>query len=545
MNFKKKYLLALLPIFLFALVLSGCGSSTEKDSNDTISISASDVIATMDSSMNTDVIGAQNITNTMEGLYRYDGKTLKPAIAKEIVKPTNNGKTYTFHLRHTKWSNGKPVTANDFVYAWRRTVDPKTASQYAYIYTGVKNADKINAGKKPVDTLGIKALDKYTLEVTLDNAIPYFNTLMASSTFYPQYKPAVEKAGKQYGLKSDGMVFNGPFKLVNWSVSNNSWTEVKNNSYWNAKAVKLKKVKYYVVKDANTGLNLYDTNRINRLEKLGGDTARQVSNYKTFSLDKMTSNFYLEFNQKKYKFFQNAKIRQAISMAIDRKQLTDNVLGKTGGVEHTLVPVGMSYNPTTKTDFTKEKILQDSNKYTEYNPTEAKKLWKEGIAETGQKDLSFTLLGDDTDNAKKQNEFIQGQLEKNLPGLKITLQNVPFKSRLDKSTSGQFDIVVTGWNADYPDPVTFLDIFTTGNSQNNGKYSNKDYDALIEKSKTTDATNEEARWQDLLEATRILTDDQGAVPLYQYYQANLTRSNVHNYVMAPNGSYNLVTAYKK
>ncbi|MCI1285530.1 MAG: peptide ABC transporter substrate-binding protein, partial [Pediococcus pentosaceus] len=292
MKFKKKYLLALLPIFLFALVLSGCGSSAEKDNKDTLSISSSDVIATMDSSMNTDVIGAQNLTNTMEGLYRYDGKDLQPAIAKKVVKPTNGGKVYTFHLRHTKWSNGKPVTANDFVYAWRRTVDPKTASQYAYIYTGIKNADKISAGKKPVNSLGIKALDKYTLQVTLEDAIPYFNTLMASSTFYPQYKPAVEKAGKQYGLKSKGMVFNGPFKLVNWSVSSNSWTEVKNNSYWNAKAVKLKKLKYYVVKDANTGLNLYDTNRINRLEKLGGDTARQVSNYKTFSMDKQTGNFY-------------------------------------------------------------------------------------------------------------------------------------------------------------------------------------------------------------------------------------------------------------
>lgn len=541
----KKYLLALLPIFLFVLVLSGCGSATEKDSKNTLAINSGDVIATMDSSMNTDAIGAQHLTNTMEGLYRYDGKDLKPAIAKKVVKPTNGGKTYTFDLRHTQWSNGKPVTANDFVYAWRRTVDPKTASQYAYIYSGIKNADKINAGKKPVNTLGIKALGKYKLEVTLENAIPYFNTLMASSTFYPQYKPAVEKAGKQYGLSSTGMVFNGPFKLVNWNVSKNSWTEVKNNKYWNAKAVRLKTLKYYVVKDANTGLNLYDANRINRYEKLGGDTARQVSSYKTFSMDKQTANFYLELNQKKYKFFRNAKIRQAISMSINREQLTNNVLGKTGGIEHTIVPVGMSYNPTTKVDFTKEKMLQSSNQYTEYNPKEATKLWKEGIKETGQKNLSFTLLGDDTDNSKKQNEYLQGQMEKNLPGIKITLSNVPFKSRLDKSTSGKFDIVVTGWNADYPDPVTFLDIFTTGNVQNNGKYSNAQYDALINKSKTTDATNEEARWQDLLQATKILTDEQGAIPLYQSYQANLTRSNVKGYQITPNGSYNLVTAYKK
>ena len=541
----KKYLLALLPIFLFALVLSGCGSATEKDSKDTLAINSGDVIATMDSSMNTDTIGAQNLTNTMEGLYRYDGKTLKPAIAKKVVKPTNDGKTYTFNLKHTQWSNGKPVTAQDFVYAWRRTVDPKTASQYAYIYTGIKNADAINAGKKPVNTLGIKALDDYTLQVTLENAIPYFNTLMASSTFYPQYKPSVEKAGKKYGLSSKGMVFNGPFKLTNWNVSKNSWTEVKNDKYWNAKEVKLKKLEYYVVKDANTGLNLYDANRINRYEKLPGDTARQVSNYKTFSMDKQTGNFYIELNQKKYKFFRNAKIRRAISMAINRKQLTENVLGNTGSIEHTIVPVGMSYNPETGVDFTKEKTLQDSSQYTEYNPKEATKLWKEGIKETGQKNLEFTLLGDDTDGSKKQNEYLQGQLQKNLPGLKVTLSNVPFKSRLDKSSSGNFDMVVTGWNADYPDPVTFLDIFTTNNVQNNGKYSNPEYDALINKSKTTDATDENARWQDLLDATKILTDDQAAIPLYQANQANLTRSNVHGYNITPNGSYNLVTAYKK
>ncbi|GEO78659.1 oligopeptide ABC transporter, substrate-binding lipoprotein precursor [Companilactobacillus mindensis DSM 14500] len=541
----KKYLLALLPIFLFALVLSGCGSSTEKDDKNTLSISSSDVIATMDSSMNTDVIGAQNITNTMEGLYRFDGKTLKPAIAKKVVKPTNGGKTYTFELKHTKWSNGKPVTANDFVYAWRRTVDPKTASQYAYIYEGILNADKISTGKKPVDSLGIKALGKYKLQVTLEDPIPYFNTLMASSTFYPQYKPAVEKAGKQYGLKSKGMVFNGPFKLVNWTVSNNSWTEVKNDKYWNAKAVKLHKVEYYVVKDANTGLNLYDANRINRLEKISGDTARQVANYKTFSIDKQAATFYIELNQKKYKFFQNKKIRQAISMSINRDQLANNVLGKTGSVDDTIVPASMSYNPKTKVDFTKEKALDSANKYSEYNPTEATKLWKEGLAETGQKNLNFTLLGDDSDGSKKQNEYLQGEMEKNLPGIKVTLSNVPFKSRLDKSSSGQFDMVVTAWNADYPDPYTFLGLFTTGNPQNNGKWSNKEFDNLIEKSSTTDANDENARWQDMLQATKILTEEQGAIPLYQSSQANLTRTNVKNYTITPNGSYNLVNTYKK
>lgn len=540
----RKFLLGLIPLFGIALLLSGCGSSTEKDSKTTLAISSSDVIASMDSSINTDVIGGQNITNTMEGLYRFDGKNLQPAIATKIVKPTNNGLTYTFPLRHTKWSNGKPVTAQDFVYAWRRTVDPATASQYAYIYEGIKNAADISAGKKSPKTLGVKALDDYTLQVTLDDPIPYFDKLIANAVFFPLYKPAVEKAGKQYGLRSSGMVFNGPFKLINWHVSDNSWTEVKNYKYWNAKKVKLHKVEYYVTKDPNTGLNLYDANRINRLEKISGDTARQVSSYKTFSIDKQASTFYIEPNQKKYAFFRNKKIRQAISYSINRDQLNNNVLGKTTGFTTSVVPSGMSDNPKTHVDFTNEAPIKAVKKYSSYNPKLAKKLWKEGIKETGQKNLNFTLLGDDTDSAKKQNEYIQGEMEKNLPGLNLTLSNVPFKSRLNKSQTGDFDMVVTAWNADYPDPYSFLQIFMSNNAQNNSKWSNKEFDDLVKKSATTDANNEQARWNDMLQATKILTEEQGGIPLYQYYQANLTRKNVKNYVVSPNGMYNLVTAYK-
>ncbi|WP_125771906.1 peptide ABC transporter substrate-binding protein [Companilactobacillus furfuricola] len=541
----RKYLLALIPLFGMVLLLAGCGSATEKDSKTTLAISASDVIASMDSSINTDVIGGQNITNTMDGLYRFDGNKLQPAMATKIVKPTNNGLTYTFPLRHAKWSNGKPVRAQDFVYAWRRTVDPKTASQYAYIYEGIKNAADISAGKKPVNSLGVKALDDHTLQVTLDDPIPFFNKLVANAVFFPLYKPSVEKAGKQYGLNSDGMVFNGPFKLVNWHVSDNSWTEVKNKSYWNADKVKLNKVEFYVTKDPNTGLNLYDANRINRLEKISGDTARQVSSYDTFSIDKEASTFYIEPNQKKYAFFRNKKIRQAISYSINRDQLNNNVLGKTTGFTTSVVPSGMSNNPETNVDFTKEPEIESVKKYSSYNPKLAKKLWKEGIKETGQKNLNFTLLGDDTDSAKKQNEYIQGQMEKNLPGLNLTLSNVPFKSRLTKSTNGDFDMVVTAWNADYPDPYSFLQIFMSNNAQNNSKWSNKEFDDLVKKSATTDANDEMKRWDDLLQADKILTEEQGVIPLYQYYQANLTRKNVKNYVVSPNGMYNIVTAYKK
>ncbi|WP_099974141.1 peptide ABC transporter substrate-binding protein [Lactobacillus terrae] len=540
---KKKIFLALLPVFLLTTLLVGCGNNNETRDKKTLELTSSTQINTMDSSLNTDMYGAQNLTNTMSGLYRYDGDKLEPDLAKSVVKPTNDGKTYTFELRKSKWSNGKYVTADDFVYAWRRIVDPQTASQYAYIYSGVKNADDIMIGKNPVDSLGIKALGKYKLQVDLDQPIPYFNALMTSSQFFPLYKPTVDAAGKQYGLDSSKMVFNGPFKLVNWKVGNMTWTEVKNDKYWNKNNVKLDTVTYDVIKDSNTGINLYDTHMVDRFEKIGGDMARQVKTNKDFSIDKQPSTGYIELNQAKNPILKNQKIRQAISLSFDRKELTENVQGNTAIIDPTVVPSGISKDPTTGKDFTENPKLDSLKQYSEYNPKKAAKLWKEGLKETGGKNLTFTLLGDNT--SVKQSEFLQSQMEKNLPGINIKIENVPFKNRLQRSTSGDFDMVVSLWNGDYPDPITFLNLFTTGNPQNNGKYENKEYDKLINDSSTIHANDPVARNNDLIQATKIITEEQGVIPLYQTVQANLTRPNLKNYEVTPVSLYNLATTYKK
>ena len=542
MKLKKLFVANVLALFS-TVILVGCGSTSSQKSapKGTVRISSKDIISTMDPSLNTDVIGAQNLNNTMEGLYRFKGKDIKPALATNLAKPTNNGLTYTFKLRpNAKWSNGDPITASDFVYSWRRTVDPKTKSTYSYIFEGIANAKDISAGKKPVNSLGIKALNKHTLQVDLEKPVPYFNTLLTSPTFFPQNKKVITKWGKKYGTNSQTLVSNGPFKLVKWNSPDNSWTEVKNDKYWDAKDVKVQKLQYQVVKDASTALNLYQSNKLDRV-LLTGDSAKQMKNAKDYKIQKESTTFYVAPNIKKVALFNNTKIRQALSMSVNRQQLTKKVLGDGKVASLSTFPAKMTFNPETKVDFAKE--TQASAVATNsYNPTKAKQLWQEGLSETNNKGkkFSFTLLGDDSDVAKKQAEFLQNQFEK-LPGLKINVTNVPFKSRLARAKSGDFDLLVTGWSADFPDPITFLTLFNTDASNNDGKWSNTEYDNLVNKSLNEDANNPMARWQDMKAAQNLSNREVPAIPLYQNGEAWLTKSRVKNLDYGPTGAYNMIS----
>ena len=542
MKLKKLFVANVLALFS-TVILVGCGSTSSQKSapKGTVRISSKDIISTMDPSLNTDVIGAQNLNNTMEGLYRFKGKNIKPALATNLAKPTNNGLTYTFKLRpNAKWSNGDPITASDFVYSWRRTVDPKTKSTYSYIFEGIANAKDISAGKKPVNSLGIKALNKHTLQVDLEKPVPYFNTLLTSPTFFPQNKKVITKWGKKYGTNSQTLVSNGPFKLVKWNSPDNSWTEVKNDKYWDAKDVKVQKLQYKVVKDASTALNLYQSNKLDRV-LLTGDSAKQMKNAKDYKIQKESTTFYVAPNIKKVALFNNTKIRQALSMSVNRQQLTKKVLGDGKVASLSTFPAKMTFNPETKVDFAKE--TQASAVATNsYNPTKAKQLWQEGLSETNNKGkkFSFTLLGDDSDVAKKQAEFLQNQFEK-LPGLKINVTNVPFKSRLARAKSGDFDLLVTGWSADFPDPITFLTLFNTDSSNNDGKWSNTEYDNLVNKSLNEDANNPMARWQDMKAAQNLSNREVPAIPLYQNGEAWLTKSRVKNLDYGPTGAYNMIS----
>lgn len=529
------------------LLLAACGSkSTSSSKGQTINRMEKDVIATMDPAMATDVISGQAMSNAYAGLYRFEGKKLKPDMAAKMATVSKDQKTYTFTIRKgAKWSDGKAVTAADFEYAWKRAVDPATKSQYAYIFSGIKNADAITAGKKSSSTLGATAISKYKFQVKLEKAMPYFEKMICLQTFDPIEKSQVKKYGSKYGTKSSTLTFNGPYELKGWNGSANKWTLTKNKNYWNAKNVHITKINNQVIKENSTAVNLFQDGKIDDVA-ISGDSASQMKGDKAYNVVYQNATYYLEMNQKRVPAFKSLKVRRALSMAINRKDFIKQVLGNGSQSISTVVPAKMMYNADGK-DFTTESDKK-VGEYTSYNLKKAKKLFAEGMKEEGQTSVNFTILTDDTDGAKSTVQYLQSAFEKLASGnlkVKVSTQTVPFKTRLQLSTDHKFDMVVSAWSADFPDAISFLDMFTTGNSYNRGQWSDATYDKLINASKTTDATDTTARWNDLEKAAQELSTQSGVIPVYQLGEAHLTKTSVKGMEMSPNGMYNFIGATNK
>ena len=539
----KKLLASSALILASAAALAACGSNNSKSTTakkQTLTWMNTAEMATLDASKATDQASAEQINNVEEGLYLL-GKNAK--VQNALATSTKNsadGKTWTFTLRkNAKWSNGDPVTAQDFVYSWRRTIDPKTTSEYAYLFSGIKNADAIVAGKKKPATLGIKADGKYKLTVTLEKRIPYFKLLMAFPLFFPQNQKFIEKMGSKYATASKYMIYNGPYKQVGWTGSNLTWKLVKNDKYWDKKNVKLDTVKFSVQKTPSTDYNLYQSGKLDAAF-LDAQATKSLKGKTGYTQRKMSTTQYLSYNLKKHPEFKNKNLRLAISMAVNRKELTAT-LGGAAIPATTFDPEGMT--TVGSKDYTDTVKNAATEKATTYNVTEAKKLYKQALKETGKKKISFTLLGDDDDTAKKAAEFVQSQLENNL-GIDVQVQSIPKKTRINRMMSGNFDVVSTGWNADFADPISFLDLQTTGASYNYGKWSNKTYDKYVAASKTTASTSD--RFDDLAKAEQILLEEQGVTPLYHPVEAWMVKPSVKGVIYNGAGAnYSFKYAYLK
>ncbi len=524
---------------LCALTLGACGSkSSDSASKQVLNWNESAELPTMDLSKATDVVSFDTLNNTMEGLYRLgkDSK-IEPGLATK-TKVSSDGLTYTFTLRKdAKWSNGDKVTAKDFVYSWRRTLDPKTNSQYAYLFEGIKNATDVMNGKKSTKEVGVKADGDYKLVVTLDKQIPYFKLLMGFPLFFPQNQKTVEKYGSKYGTASKYMCYDGPFNLTKWTGTNLSWSLKKSDNYWDKKNVKLDSINFKVNKSNSTAYNLYQSGKLDATS-LSAEQAKQLKGQSRYTVRQAASTFYFQYNQTKPEF-QNKKIRQAISMIIDRKEFVNKVLGNGSIPAKGLVSTGLATR--NGKDFADAAYVKDG---VTVNLAKAKKLWAEGLKEIGKDSLTFGLLSDDTDVAKRTTEFIQSAIESNLKGAKVECANVPFKTRLNRTNQGQFDIVISAWGADFADPISFLDMFTANNSYNAGKWKNAQYDKLIEASKSTDAGNAGKRWNDLVNAEKILIQEQGISPLYQQATAWMVKPKVKGVIYNSAGAnYNFKNAY--
>ena len=526
-----------------AALLAACGGNSSKESSSskkTLNWTVASEIPTMDMSKATDATSFNQLSNTMEGLYRLGKNSkLEKALATS-EKVSKDGKTYTYTLRKSKWSDGSELTAKDFVYSWRRTVDPKTASQYSYLFSGIKNANAIVAGKKKADTLGVKAVGKYKLVVTLERRIAYFDKLMGFAVFFPQSEKAVTKYGSKYGTASKYMLYNGPFKQTGWTGSNLSWKMVKNPYYWDKKNVKLDTITWSVQKTPSTSYNLYQSNKLD-YTGLDASQTKQLKNHKGYVTLNQGATFYMQFNQAKNKYLANTNIRKALSLAVDRKGLTSSLGGNS-------VPAN-TLTPTQLTDVNGEDYTKRISKSAESfypastNKKEAVKYLNKGLKELGVSKFSFKILSDDTDSGKKTTEFLQSTFESTFGNkVSVSVQNLPFKTRLSRSTAGNFDVVISGWSADFADPISFLDLFTSTNPENNGKWKNTSYDKLIADSKTTASTSK--RWDDLTKAEDILLNNVGVAPLYYNTNSALIRPTVKD-VYQNRGTWNFKDTYIK
>ena len=518
-------------------VLAACGKHNSQSSGNG-KYASSQVLnlsypSSLDSIDISNMSGYGSTGNIFESLYRL-GKngSITPGLAKS-TKVSKDGKTYTFTIRNAKWSDGSKITAQDFVYSWKRTVTPATKSQYAYLFSGVKNADEIVAGKKSPSTLGVKAQGEHTFIVTLDKPITYFKKLMTYPLFGPISEKAVKKWGSKYATKAQYMLYSGPFKLTGWTGTNNSWQFVKNNQYWDKKAVHLQKINYTVNESTTTTLNLFQEKKLD-LTQLASEQVKNMkssSDYTTYpySITAFLVYNFQDSNATIKKALNNAKIRQAISLSINRKTLVKNVIGDASTVSKTFVPQNLVKDAKTDKDFADESTVKNS---TSYNKALAQKLWKQGLKETGIKKLSIQLLASNDEPNKPISQYLKSALEKNLDGLTVNLSNIPSKVASSRAQSGDFDLYLSGWGADFNDPISHLQIMTNNSGYNYGKYNSSTYNALVNKAQNQDANDTSARWQDMINAEKTIMKDQGITPLYQtvysYLQNPKVKGIIHN-----------------
>ncbi|VDG20998.1 lipoprotein precursor, peptide binding protein OppA-like protein [Lactobacillus plantarum JDM1] [Lactiplantibacillus mudanjiangensis] len=523
MQTSKKWLSGL-GLVALGLVLASCGQnkSTSSTTNKTLTVTASQAIATADPNKADDIASQAAIAQFMEGLYTTNQKgKIVPAIATKIVKPTNGGKTYTFNLRHNaKWSNGQAVTAADFVYSLQRQVNPKTKSQEVGHVAEIKNATAITSGKKAVSSLGAKAIGKYKLQITLKQKVPYFNYRLATE-IYPLKQSFTEKYGNKYGTTATKTLSNGPYVLKDWDGTSDTWRYAKNTHYYAAKSVKIKNVKVQTVKTNTTAQNLFESNAVQVTQITGTQvaSAQQGKLNKNLTITKLNQLYFMPWNQKRT-LTKNADLRRAVSYALNRQSLVKNVL-KDGSVAATsLVPTGNIKNPTTGKDFNTD----TGNLYT-YSPAKAKKYWRRAQASLGKKKITLQLLTNDNDVNKSVAEFIQAAIEKNLSGVTVNVKSVPLTNEISTLSKGNFDFATLSWSSDFQDPIDFLNKASVTNSVDFGKFKNTQYESLIAKI-TAGTQSKTARYQTMQQAAKLVAEKQGVTPLYQTAAAHLISSKV-------------------
>jgi oligopeptide transport system substrate-binding protein len=452
-----------------------------------------------------DTAGADHARQLFEGLLNQDEDgNLVPGVA-ERFEASADKKTYTFYLRKdAKWSNGDPVTANDFVYAWKRAVDPATASPYSWYMEimNIKNGAEIIAGDAEVDSLGVKAVDDYTFEVELSDSLPYFPMMVNHSTVFPTHRATIEAHGTEW-TKPENMVSNGAYKLTE-HVVNERVEMVRNDQYWNNEDTIIEKIVTIVVPDENQGLIRWKAGEFDR----GPVPSGQFKNLKAEFGEQAVSaprlcNYYYTFNLSESgpEAFKDVRVRKALAYALDRSVITENIL--QAGQEQ-----AFTFTPSKTAGFTMPTV-EYATMTQEARVAEAKKLLEEAGYGEGNP-LSFNLLYN-TSEGHKQIATAMSQMWKSELGVEATLNNMEWKTFLTERGEQNFELARGAWCGDYNEASTFLDLVRTSSGYNDGKYSNAEVDRLMDEAKTMADPN-----ANYTAVEQILANEMPIIPVYFY-----------------------------
>ena len=552
-----KALKRLLPALLAVCLLAGCGvPAGQQPSGDgssapvtsdgsegkVLRVGRMAELFDMDSTIATEADCLEIISAIIEPLFITAPDGTPTNALCETYEMNEDGTVYTFHIRaEANWMNGEPVTANDFVYAWRRLVDPANASEYSFMMevAAVKNATPIISGELPTDQLGVSAADDKTLVVELDRPVTYFLNLMTFPSFCPINEAFATEKGDQYALGADNLLCCGPFYMSAWEVGGNTYQLKKNPTYYDADSVKLDQIDFQIIKDPQQTMLAYESGDLDYV-RLSGE---QISKYESMEGFTRIEEGYLWYlspnlNPKSAEYscgLENENLRKAIALSYD-KDIICNELLKDGSVPANFaIPYKLAIGPDGK-DF-----RETAGTYLETDKAKALEYWEAAKAELGVDEVTIELLYEDSDSTPTIAQFLQSEIETTLPGVHITMKSQPKKSRTELMQNREYQLGLTRWGPDYADPMTYLDMWTTGSTYNYGEWSNAEYDKLIADANGVLATDPEARWEALKQAEKLVMEHAVIMPVYQKGTAAMVRPGVTGLSFFPVG---VGTSYK-
>jgi oligopeptide transport system substrate-binding protein len=525
---KKKSILLLSMALVVVLLFTGCSTTTSKGEKKILRSNNSSEPGSLDPALAQGTHESWVLENVFEGLMTFDEKGELVEGMAEDYKISDDGLTYTFTIRDgAKWSNGDPVTAEDFEFTWKRALDPEMAADYATILYYIKGGEAYNTGEGSRDDVQVKALDEKTLEVTLEFPTAYFLELTAFYTYFPVNKKVVE-ANPDWAKKPDTHISNGPFKLVKWEHNAKLVLE-KNDLYYNANKIKLDGIDLDIIEDQNTAWQKYDGGEYDLLVDIPTSVVNQLQTEgnKELSIGPQVGTYYYNMNPD-VKPLNNVKVRKALSMALDRDTIVKDITQGGQIAAEGVVPYGLM-------DENGKEFRNGVGSLIEYNPEKAKELLEEGLEEEGMTIQDFNnaklvILYNTSESHKKIAQAVQEMWRTKL-GVEVGVENVEFQVKLDREKAGDYDISRGGWIGDFMDPMTMLELWWSESAFNDVNYNNPKYDKLLLEAKST--MDQKVRMENFREAEKMLMEDMPILSVYFYTQPYVTKPNVEGIVKVP------------